>query len=107
MPASVPSNADFLASIPGRGFMGATAGEVTEALTEAAAMTGTRCYTAEQSELAVFLRAAILLFDQPNAYKMRDSDPKAVSRWERRLFQLQRSATMGVRTVGQRGDETL
>lgn len=105
--ATVPSNAAFLASTPGRAFMGATANQVTTALTEAAGQTNDRIYTAGQAEFAVFLKAAILLFDEPEAFSMRDSDPKAASRWEKRLRNLQRSAGMGIRVVGQRGDETL
>ncbi|MEY4507944.1 MAG: hypothetical protein RLZZ450_66 [Pseudomonadota bacterium] len=65
----------------------------------AATRTASGIYTAEQQEQAVGLKAATLLLKSPWARKARLVDDTQAFIWAGELYELQRSATMGLRNT--------
>ncbi len=97
MAVAIPSAADFEERFPH--FRGASLSLVNASLAQAARRTNEFVYTDSTTEIdAVCLKAAVLLSAHPEARKMQWVDKEQVQVWKRELFELQRSATMGLRT---------
>lgn len=96
MATPVPVITTFLENYPE--FAGATTTLTTAKLTEAAARTNSKIYqTAQLTEYAVMLRAAILMLRSPYGLKMRLNNPDQSLTWEYELRNLQRSGAIGIR----------
>lgn len=96
MAASVPTAADFVDSYPE--FDGSDVDLVNAKLAEAARRTNDTLYaTSALITDAVMLRAAILLLLSPQGRKLRLASPDQIGAWEYQLFQMQRTATAGIR----------
>lgn len=97
--ATVPSRAAFLAAYPDYNALGVAGGVFIDAkLAEAARSTDATVFqSAELTQDAVLLRAAVLLLASPKGLEMRKRMPDQAAAWEWRLRAMQRTATMGRR----------
>jgi hypothetical protein len=96
MAATVPSAASFLVNFPE--FSKAPLALVNAKLAEAARRTHPLIYVDDTTaQDAVFLRAAVLLSLSPYARQMKLVDDTAAMVWSAQLYEMQRSATMGLR----------
>jgi hypothetical protein len=95
MAVSAPSNAVFLDRFPE--FAKAPAALVTTWVAAAARRTSSNIYTADQEVDAVCLKAAVLLTKSPQARALKLVGDEQGFVWAQELYELQRSATMGIR----------
>lgn len=96
MSVPVPARSDFLISYPQ--FINAPAALVDRKLAESARRTRADFFADDGTQNdAVYLRAAILLAKTPDARKLELIGDDQAMVWQMELYDLQRSAGMGVR----------
>jgi hypothetical protein len=95
MSAPVPSVPTFLESYPE--FSKATMALLQRKLAEAARRTNAAVFTSDEAVDAVCLKAAVLLTLSPEARKLKLVSDDQAFIWGNQLYELQRSATMGMR----------